>query len=131
MKEAGASKGPPPPAFFECVLAASATTLRPDKSISTWNVSRLNAIDSPSLEANSLSRLQLVRIVDRIGRPPHVSLPGIGARLAAAARLLLAAERPADLRAARADVHVRDPAVAADRRAEEFCFADVAGEDGR
>jgi hypothetical protein len=31
------------------------------------------------LEANPLSQRQLIGIVDRVGRPPHVGLPGIGA----------------------------------------------------
>jgi hypothetical protein len=54
-------------------------------------------------------------VVDGAGGAAHVLLPRVAARLAAAAGILLAAERAADLGARRADVDVHDAAVAAAR----------------
>src|SRR2546423_3804761 len=93
-----------------------------------WNSS--NSIGS-DIEADPLGERQLAAVVYRVGRAAHVGLPRIGARLAAAAGFLLAAERAADLRAARPDIHVDDAAVAAARRHEALGFADVGGEDAR
>ena len=56
-----------------------------------------------------------LRPVDGAGLAAHVGLPGVGARLAAAAGLLLAAEGAADLGARGADVDVGDAAVASPR----------------
>ena len=56
-----------------------------------------------------------VRVVDRVGLAAHVGLPGVAAAFAAAAGFLFAAEGAADLRAAGADVHVGDAAIAAAR----------------
>src|SRR5436190_18919198 len=81
------------------------------------------------IEADPLRERQIAAVVYRVGRAAHVSLPGIGARLAAAAGLLLAAERTADLRAARPDIHVDDAAIAAGGRHEALGLADVVGED--
>src|SRR5205085_119426 len=67
-------------------------------------------------EGDPLRQRQLVREVDRVRRPPHVVLPGVRAALPAAAGMLFAAERAADLGAAGADVDVGDAAVAARRR---------------
>src|SRR4051794_5022302 len=53
--------------------------------------------ESSDVEAHALRQRQLPREVDGVGGPAHVRLPRIGARLAAAARLLLAAEGAADL----------------------------------
>src|SRR5574341_311889 len=58
-----------------------------------------------------LRQWQIVRPVDRIRLPPHVGFPSIRSGFPSAARLFLAAERPADLRAARPYIHVGDPAV--------------------
>src|SRR5688572_24194103 len=68
---------------------------------------------SSEVELDALRQRQVVRIVDRVGLAAHVRLPRVGARLAAAAGFLLAAERAADLGAAGADVDVRDAAVGA------------------
>src|SRR5437867_8149964 len=87
-----------------------------------------NAIGS-DIEPDPLGQRQVAAVVYRVGRAAHVRLPGVGTRLAAAAGLLLAAERAADLGAARPDVHVDDAAVAAGRRHEALGFADVVGED--
>lgn len=62
-------------------------------------------------ELDTLRQRQFRRVVNRVGGPPHVGLPRVGARLAAAAGFFLAAEGPANLGAAGADVHVRDAAV--------------------
>src|SRR5688572_19364573 len=83
------------------------------------------------IEADALRERQVAAVVYRVGGAPHVSLPGVGARLAAAAGLFLAAERAADLRAARPDVDVDDAAVAAGGRHEALRFADIVGEDAR
>src|SRR3954453_7835838 len=83
------------------------------------------------VELDPLRQRQLGRVVDGRRLPPHVRLPGVGARLAAAAgprpppAPLPPPERPADLGAGRADVDVRDPAVGADRRQELLRLAQV------
>src|SRR4051812_37209984 len=56
-----------------------------------------------NVERDPLRQRQLLRVVDRIRRSPHVGLPGVGAGFAAASGLLFAAERAADLGAAGAD----------------------------
>ena len=83
------------------------------------------------VEDDALGERQLAREVDGRGLAAHVRLPRVGARLAAAAGLLLAAEGAADLGAARADVHVRDPAVGARGREEPLGLPQVGGEDRR
>ena len=70
------------------------------------------------LEPNPLRQRQLARVVDGVGRAAHVRLPRIGAGLAAAAGVLLAAEGAADLGAGGADVDVGDAAVGAGRAQE-------------
>src|SRR5690349_3581182 len=49
------------------------------------------------LERDALGQRQFAAPVDGVGLPAHVGLPGIRARLTAATRILLAAERAADL----------------------------------
>src|SRR5688572_8232385 len=83
------------------------------------------------LEPDSLGERQFAAVVDGIGGAAHVGLPGIRAGLTAAAGFLLAAERAADLGAARADVDVDDAAVAAAPRHEALGLANVVGEDAR
>src|SRR5260221_14530505 len=80
-------------------------------------------------EDDALGQRQGVRIVDRVGRPPHVALPGVGAGFAAAAGLLLAAEGAADLRPARPDIDVGDAAIATRGAEEGLGLAQVGGED--
>ena len=63
-------------------------------------------------ELYSLSKGQLRAVVDRVGLAAHVGFPGVGAGLPPAARFLLTAESPPDLRAARADVHIGNSAIA-------------------
>ena len=82
-------------------------------------------------EIDALRERQLLAPVDRVGLAAHVRLPGVRARLAAAAGVLLAAERAADLGAGRADVDVRDAAVAARRRQETLGVLQPVGEDRR
>ena len=67
------------------------------------------------LERHALGQREIARVVDRVGGPTHVTLPGVRAGLAAAAGLLLATEGAADLGAGRPDVDVGDAAVGADR----------------
>src|SRR6185503_13133977 len=69
-------------------------------------------------ELDALRQRQRVRIVDRRGLSAHVRLPGIRAGFAPAAGFLLAAERAADFRAARPDVHVGDTTIRSRRRNE-------------
>src|SRR5690349_9325129 len=57
-------------------------------------------------ELHPLRERQFGRVVDGVGRPAHVRLPRVRARLAPAAGLLLAAEGSADLGSGRPDVHV-------------------------
>jgi hypothetical protein len=73
-------------------------------------------VNSPEVQRPAPAAARAV--VDRVGRAAHVALPGVGAGLAAAAGLLLAAERAADLGARRADVDVGDAAVGAGGRHE-------------
>ena len=63
------------------------------------------------VEVHALREGQVTGVVDGVGGAAHVGPPGVGARLAAAAGLLLAAERAADLGTGRADVDVDDAAV--------------------
>src|SRR5581483_493453 len=83
------------------------------------------------LELDALRKRQRIGVVDRVRLAAHVGLPGVGARLAAAAGFLLAAERTADLGAARADVDVRDAAIGTRARQECLGRFHVQGEDGR
>ena len=83
------------------------------------------------VEPDSLRERQVAAPVDRVRLPAHVGLPRVRARLAAAAGLLLAAERAADLGARRADVHVGDAAIAARRREKRFGGAHARREDRR
>src|SRR6187431_1564795 len=80
-------------------------------------------------ELDALRERKLAARVHGARLSPHVRLPRVGARLAAAARILLSAERAADLGAARADVHVRDAAVGARRGQEALRRAEIVGED--
>src|SRR5688572_31270125 len=72
------------------------------------------------VEGNALGEREIRRVVDRVRHAAHVGFPSVGAGLAAAAGDFFAAERAADLRAARANVDVGDAAVAAGRREEFF-----------
>src|SRR5207247_7599504 len=63
--------------------------------------------------------------------PAHVVLPAIASALASAAGIFFAAERAADLGAARAGVHVRDTTITSDRAYEFLSLADVICEDRR
>src|SRR5215207_7378017 len=63
------------------------------------------------VELHALRQRQGSAEIDRVGGPAHIGLPGVGAGLAAAAGLLLAAEGAADLGAGRADVAVGDAAI--------------------
>ena len=87
-----------------------------------------HAASTPELDP--LRQRQVRRVVDGVGLPSHVHLPGVGAGFSAAAGFLFSAERPADLRAAGADVHVGNAAVTAGCRQEGFGFEEVVGEDG-
>src|SRR6188472_671428 len=82
-------------------------------------------------ELDALRQRQVLAVVDRAGLPAHVGLPGVGARLAAAAGFLLAAEGAADLGARGADVDVGDAAVAARGGEELLGRAHVEREDRR
>ena len=59
-------------------------------------------------EVHALGQRRLGGVVDGVGGAAHVGLPGVRPRLPAAAGLLLAAERAADLGAGGADVDVGD-----------------------
>ena len=72
-----------------------------------------------------------IGVVDGVRGAAHVRLPRVRPRLAAAAGLLLAAERAADLRAGGADVDVGDAAVGAVGGEEPLGLALVGGEDRR
>src|SRR5687768_1529753 len=63
------------------------------------------------IKLNALRQRQLIRVIDRIGLPAHISLPGIGAALTAAARFFFPAKRTAYLSTRSTDVHVGNAAV--------------------
>src|ERR1039457_5230967 len=65
------------------------------------------------LEFDALRQRQLAGPVERVGLPPHVGLPRVAARFAAAAGILLTTEGAADLGATGADIDVGDAAIAA------------------
>src|SRR6185312_15869200 len=81
------------------------------------------------LELDSLGERQVARPVDGVGLAAHVGPPGIGARLAAAAGVLLPAEGAADLGARGADVDVGNAAVAARAGEEELGVLQPVGEE--
>src|SRR5262245_31816609 len=83
------------------------------------------------LKADPLCQFELPSVVDRSRLPAHIRLPGIGPRLPPAARVLLAPEAPADLRATRAQVHVRQAAVAPRWPHEPLRGPHIAREDRR
>ena len=60
------------------------------------------------IELDALCQRQFGRVVDGVGLPAHVGLPGIRATLTPASGFLFAAEGPADLGPAGADVHHSD-----------------------
>jgi len=68
---------------------------------------------------------------DGLRLAPHVGFPRVRARLASAAGLLLAAERPADFRTARTDIDVRDATVAAFRGQEQLGLGQVLRDQAR
>lgn len=86
---------------------------------------------SAKFELDSLGQRQFVGVVNRIRRASHVGFPSVGTGFPSTAGLLFATERAADLRSARTNVHVDDPAVGAGRRTEPLRLADVASEDRR
>src|ERR1017187_6806366 len=65
------------------------------------------------LEFDALRQGQLAGPIERVSLAAHVGLPGVAARFASAAGLLLAAEGAADFGAAGADVDIGDAAIAA------------------
>src|SRR5262245_28921943 len=60
-------------------------------------------LERSNLELDALGEWQRPRIIHRIGLPAHIGFPGVRPRLAPTARLLLAAERTANLRPRRPD----------------------------
>src|ERR1044071_2573390 len=86
-----------------------------------------------SVKADPLCKLDLRTKVGRARLAAHVRLPRVGARLAPAAGFLFAAEGPADLGAAGADVDVGDAAVAPAARGgqERLRGPEAVGEDRR
>ena len=63
------------------------------------------------VEADALRQRQVAAVVDSVGGPAHIGLPGVGTGLAAATGFLLAAKGAADFGPRRADVDVDDAAV--------------------
>src|SRR5438445_4374373 len=81
-------------------------------------------------ELDSLSEWKFRRKVNRVGLAAHITFPRITAAFAPTAGVYLAAERAADLRTARAGVHVRDSTIAPDRADEFLRLAHVVCENG-
>ena len=71
-----------------------------------------------NIKFDALRQRQFTGIIDRIGLPPHISLPGIGAGFASAAGFLLATESAADFRSARADIDVGNATIRTGMRQE-------------
>src|SRR4051794_25828241 len=65
---------------------------------------------SSNIKRDPLRQRQFLRVIPRVCRSSHVSLPRIGSRLSSPARILLTAEGAADFGAAGADVDVGDSA---------------------
>src|ERR1035438_1262786 len=63
---------------------------------------------SSSTKLDALGERQFGGIIHRDGLAAHVNFPAVAAAFASAAGVFLTTERAADLRAARADVHVGD-----------------------
>src|SRR6059058_5627662 len=78
---------------------------------------------------DALGERQVAAVIDRVGGAPHIGAPGVRPAFAAAAGLLLAAERAADLSARGADIDVGDAAIRSRGRKERFGLAQVRGED--
>src|SRR5882757_8578812 len=81
-------------------------------------------------ELDPLCERQVGAPVDRVGLAPHVGFPGVGAGLAAAAGVLLAAEGATDFGAGGADVDVGDTTVAAGGGEEQLRVLQAVGEEG-
>src|SRR6516165_3580181 len=84
-----------------------------------------------NVEPHALRERKLHPEIDRVGGPTHIGLPHVGAGLATAASLLLAAKGAADLGSRRPNVHVGDAAVRARRRNKSLCLAHTERKDGR
>ena len=84
-----------------------------------------------NVEPDALRERKLHPEIDRVGGPTHIGLPHVGAGLATAASLLLAAKGAADLGSGRPNVHVGDAAVRARRRNKSLCLAHIERKDGR
>src|SRR5438093_2304026 len=82
-----------------------------------WSIhrSRSRAAGIVNSKLDSLRQRKLRGKINRVRLAAHITFPGIAAAFASAAGIFLAAERSAYFRAARASVHVRDPAIAPDR----------------
>src|ERR1700740_514972 len=63
-------------------------------------------------ELNALRKWQLGREINRVCLPAHVALPRIASLFPPAAGVFLTTESAADLRTARAGVHIGDAAIA-------------------
>src|SRR6516162_5062080 len=84
-----------------------------------------------NVEPHALRERKLDPEIDRVGSPTHIGLPHVGACLATAAGLLLAAKGAADLGSRRPNVHIGDAAVRARRRNKSLCLAHIERKDGR
>src|SRR5688572_33007498 len=81
------------------------------------------------VELNPLGERQVGAVIDGVGRAPHIGAPAVRTALAAAAGILLAAERAADLCARRTNVDVGDPAIRAGGRDKPLGLAQIGRED--
>src|SRR5690606_18362078 len=79
-----------------------------------------------SAELHSLGEREFGGVVDRVGGPAHIGLPGVRAGFPSTAGLLLPAERAADLRARGADIDIGDSAIRAVHGEESLRFALIA-----
>ena len=116
-------RGPPRPGWCARGTARCSgwwTARRPSFRDASLGQTRPTGAGSTQVELDALGERQVGRPVDRVGLAAHVGLPRVGAGLAAAAGLLLAAERAADLGAGGADVDVGDAAVGALVREERL-----------
>src|SRR5262249_8531667 len=85
----------------------------------------------PNIERHALGERERAAEVDRVGGAAHVSLPGIGAGFTAAAALLFAAERAANLGSSRPDVDIGDAAVRAGGGYKPLRLAHIERKDRR
>jgi ubiquinone/menaquinone biosynthesis C-methylase UbiE len=117
--------------FIKCGFKIVDTErIRNGSRSSNMPIDYIKAESTLSTKHDSLRQGEVFRKIDGNSLAAHVSLPSVAAALAAATGFFFAAEGAADFRAAGADVHIGDAAIAAAGGEELFGLAEVVGENG-